>query len=143
MSVTVEEVDKIWREADCIWTEHQIERAIETVSQQIEADLAHKNPLVLVVMKGGLMFGARLLMRLRFALEMDYIHVTRYGMETSGNELLWKVLPQHPLEGRQPVAQARGGVIKPDCVDASLRWRTGGSPVQKVAILLPLDVLRQ
>ena len=100
MSVTVEEVDKIWREADCIWTEHQIERAIETVSQQIEADLAHKNPLVLVVMKGGLMFGARLLMRLRFALEMDYIHVTRYGMETSGNELLWKVLPQHPLEGR-------------------------------------------
>ena len=55
MSVTVEEVDKIWREADCIWTEHQIERAIETVSQQIEADLAHKNPLVLVVMKGGLM----------------------------------------------------------------------------------------
>ncbi|MEN8668223.1 MAG: hypoxanthine-guanine phosphoribosyltransferase, partial [Ketobacter sp.] len=89
MSVTVEEVDKIWREADCIWTEHQIERAIETVSQQIEADLAHKNPLVLVVMKGGLMFGARLLMRLRFALEMDYIHVTRYGMETSGNELLW------------------------------------------------------
>ena len=22
----------------------------------------------------------------------------------------------HPLEGRQPVAQARGGVIKPDCV---------------------------
>ena len=41
------------------------------------------------------------------------------------------------------MAQARGGVIKPDCVDASLRWRTGGSPVKRVAILLPLDVLRQ
>lgn len=100
MSVTVAEVDTIWREADCIWTEQQIERAIETVGQKIEADMADKNPLVLVVMKGGLMFGARLMMRMRFPLEMDYIHVTRYGMETSGAELHWKVLPQHSLEGR-------------------------------------------
>jgi len=100
MSVTVQEVDKIWREADCIWTEQQIERSIETVGQQIESNLADKNPLVLVVMKGGLMFGARLMMRMRFPLEMDYIHGTRYGMETSGTELLWKVLPQHALEGR-------------------------------------------
>lgn len=100
MSVSVAEVDTVWREADCIWTEQQIERAIETVGQKIEADLADKNPLVLVVMKGGLMFGARLMMRMRFPLEMDYIHVTRYGMETSGAELHWKVLPQHSLEGR-------------------------------------------
>jgi hypoxanthine phosphoribosyltransferase len=100
MSVNVSEVDAIWREADCLWTEQQIERAIELVGQQIEADLADKNPLVLVVMKGGLMFGARLMMRMRFPLEMDYIHVTRYGMETSGTELLWKVLPQHSLQGR-------------------------------------------
>jgi len=100
MSVTVAEVDAIWREADCIWTEQQIDRAIEAVAQKIEADLADKNPLVLVVMKGGLMFGARLMMSLRFPLEMDYIHATRYGMETSGSELLWKVLPQHSLEGR-------------------------------------------
>lgn len=100
MSVTVSEVDTIWREADCIWTEQQIERAIESIGQKIEEDLADKNPLVLVVMKGGLMFGASLMMRMRFPLEIDYIHVTRYGMETSGSELLWKVLPQHSLEGR-------------------------------------------
>jgi len=100
MSVSVQEVEKVWREADCIWTEQQIERAIETIAQKIEADLADKNPLVLVVMKGGLIFGARLLMRLRFVLEVDYIHATRYGMETSGSELLWKVLPQHSVEGR-------------------------------------------
>ncbi len=100
MSVDIKEVDKIWREADCLWTEQQIERAIEQVAQTIEADLQDKNPLVLVVMKGGLIFGARLLMRLRFPLEIDYIHATRYGMETSGSELLWKVLPQHGLENR-------------------------------------------
>ena len=35
MSVTVEEVDKIWREADCIWTEQQIERSIDAISQKM------------------------------------------------------------------------------------------------------------
>ena len=100
MSVSVEEVDRIWKEADCLWTEQQIERAIESVAQQIEIDLADKDPLVLVVMKGGMMFGARLTMRLRFPLELDYVHVTRYGMKTSGAELDWKVPPQHSIENR-------------------------------------------
>ncbi|MAR92281.1 MAG: hypoxanthine-guanine phosphoribosyltransferase [Pseudomonadales bacterium] len=100
MSTTANEVETIWREADCLWTEQQIERAIEAVAQTIETDLADKDPLVLVVMKGGMIFGARLVMRLRFPLELDYIHATRYGLETQGAELHWKVLPQHPLEGR-------------------------------------------
>ena len=97
---TAKEAERVWREADCLWTEPQIERAIESTAQLIEQDLQESNPLVLVVMKGGLIFGARLLMRLRFPLEIDYIHATRYGMETSGSELLWKVLPQHELADR-------------------------------------------
>ncbi len=100
MSVTVEEVERIWKEADCLWSLPQIERAIEAVAHQIEADLADKNPLVLVIMKGSMMFGSSLTMRLRFPLELDYVHVTRYGMETSGSELYWKVPPQHSIENR-------------------------------------------
>ena len=100
MTVSLPEVETVWKEADCIWTEPQIERAIEQTSVLIEKDLAHLNPLVLVVMKGGLVFGARMLTRLRFPLEVDYIHATRYGAHTTGSELNWIVSPQHAVEGR-------------------------------------------
>lgn len=100
MSVTTTEVEQIWKEADCLWTGQQIERAIEAVANTIEQDLSEHNPLVLVVMKGGMMFGSSLCLKLRFPLEVDYVHVTRYGMETSGSELHWKVPPQHSIAGR-------------------------------------------
>ena len=100
MSVSIEEVDSVWKQADCLWSNQQVDRAIESQAQAIEGRLADKNPLVLVVMKGGLMFGASLLLKLRFPLEVDYIHVTRYGMGLSGSELQWKVTPQESLEGR-------------------------------------------
>lgn len=100
MSVSLSEVERVWKEADCLWTEHQLERAIEQSAAQIESELADKNPLVLVVMKGGLVFGARLLTRLRFPLEVDYIHASRYGADTIGSELNWIVPPQHTVFGR-------------------------------------------
>lgn len=100
MSIEITEVEKVWREADCLWSEQQLVRAIEQVAQAVEGDLEDKNPLLLVVMTGGLIFGAQLLTRLRFPLELDYIHATRYGSETSGAELQWKAMPQQSLQGR-------------------------------------------
>ncbi len=100
MSPTIAEVDSVWKEADCIWSEQQIERAIDQIAIRIAEDLNDQNPLVLVVMKGGLVFGARLLTRLRFPLEVDYVHATRYGMATSGADLNWIVPPQHDVKGR-------------------------------------------
>ena len=100
MSVTLEEIDKIWKEADCLWSEQQVERAIDVVAQQVEADLSDKNPLLLTVMNGGLVFSSKLTMRLKFPLELDYIHVSRYGEGLSGGELHWKVTPRKNLENR-------------------------------------------
>ena len=100
MTVTLEEVDAVWKEADCLWSEQQVERAIDTVAQQIEADLSEKTPLILTVMNGGLVFSAKLVMRLSIPLEMDYIHVSRYGYGLTGSELQWKVTPQENLENR-------------------------------------------
>ena len=85
---TAKEAERVWREADCLWTEPQIERAIESTAQLIEQDLQESNPLVLVVMKGGLIFGARLLMRLRFPLEIDYIYATRPYYEKLRSSLI-------------------------------------------------------
>lgn len=100
MSVSIEEVETVWNEADCLMSEQQVERAIDQVAQAIEGRLADKNPLILSVMKGGLVFTSELLMRLSFPVELDYIHVTRYGMGLTGKELQWKVTPQEDLTGR-------------------------------------------
>ena len=100
MAVTLEEVKQVWQEADCLWSEQQVERAIDGIAQQIESDLSDANPLLLTVMNGGLVFTSKLMMRLQIPLELDYIHVTRYGFDLTGNELQWKVTPQMNLEDR-------------------------------------------
>ena len=41
-----------------------------------------------------------LLTRLQFPLEIDYIHATRYGKNTYGSELFWKVKPNLDLNDR-------------------------------------------
>jgi hypoxanthine phosphoribosyltransferase len=100
MNVSIPEVESVWKDADCLWTAEQVERAIEAQAKAITQQLADKNPLVLVVMRGGLMYGAQLLLKLRFPLEVDYIHVTRYGRGLSGSELQWKVTPAESMENR-------------------------------------------
>lgn len=100
MPVALEEVERVWQEADCLWSQQQVERAIVGIAQQIDQDLKDANPLVLTVMNGGLVFTSELMMRLTIPLELDYIHVTRYGFGLTGNELQWKVTPQSNLEDR-------------------------------------------
>jgi hypoxanthine phosphoribosyltransferase len=43
---------------------------------------------------------ARQLPLLRFPLEFDYLHATRYDSTTRGGTLTWKVLPQRSVDGR-------------------------------------------
>jgi hypoxanthine phosphoribosyltransferase len=57
-------------------------------------------PLVLGVMGGAVVFAGHLLTQLRFPLEFDYIHVTRYGDTDAGGEVVWKVIPRQNVTGR-------------------------------------------
>lgn len=86
--------------ADCVCSEQDIQSAISRLAQEITAELAEQNPLVYVVMNGGLIFAGQLLPQLRFPLELAYLHATRYGMETSGTTLEWKVHPRFDVKGR-------------------------------------------
>ena len=38
--------------------------------------------------------------QLDFPLEFDYMHVTRYGQDTSGGALSWRAAPWTPVKGR-------------------------------------------
>ncbi|RSZ59229.1 hypoxanthine-guanine phosphoribosyltransferase [Massilia atriviolacea] len=57
-------------------------------------------PLVLGVMGGAVVFTGSLLPQLRFPLEFDYIHVSRYGDDDQGGNVVWKVIPRPSVAGR-------------------------------------------
>ncbi|VXD02630.1 Hypoxanthine-guanine phosphoribosyltransferase [Pseudomonas sp. 8Z] len=94
MPADLAHIRQVMAQADCLFTEAQVEAAIDQVAARINADLAERNPVVFCVMNGGLIFSGKLLTKLNFPLEASYLHATRYRNETSGGELFWKAKPE-------------------------------------------------
>lgn len=91
---------KIYEEADLLAGQAEVERAIDRMAAEITERLHDKRPLVLCVMNGGLIVAGQILPKLRFPLEIDYVHATRYGDNTRGSGLEWRVMPGRELAGR-------------------------------------------
>jgi hypoxanthine phosphoribosyltransferase len=91
---------KVLETAELLYTEVQVRSAIGRMAEQIAAALADSYPLVLAVMGGSVFFAGTLLPMLRFPLEFDYIHASRYRGTTSGGEVVWKVEPGENVRGR-------------------------------------------
>lgn len=77
-----------------------VRSALDDMAAAIAERLAGENPLVLGVMVGALIPLGQLLPRLRFPVEVDYIHATRYRGDTTGSDLVWLARPQSSLHGR-------------------------------------------
>lgn len=86
--------------SDLVCGEHEVQGAIARLAEQISARLRDAYPLVLVVMGGAVVFAGQLLPRLRFPLDLDYVHATRYGAATQGGGLTWRVSPPQEARGR-------------------------------------------
>src|SRR3989337_162575 len=71
----------------------EVRAAIEEVAGQIERKLSGEYPLVLAVMGGAVVFAGQILPLLRFPLDFDYIHASRYGSATRGAGVQWRVRP--------------------------------------------------
>jgi len=78
----------------------EVRDAIVRVSAEISRELRNAYPLVLAVMGGAVVFAGQLLPRLRFPLDFDYVHVTRYGTATQGARVEWRVAPPAQVRGR-------------------------------------------
>jgi hypoxanthine phosphoribosyltransferase len=91
---------EVLREADVVCSEVAVQQALERLAGEIAERLRDRYPLVLSVMGGSVVFSGQLLPLLRFPLEFDYLHATRYDGTTRGGTLLWKVLPRQPVAGR-------------------------------------------
>jgi hypoxanthine phosphoribosyltransferase len=86
-----------------IVTPSQVQAAVRQVADVLNARFkapAAGFPLVLGVMGGAVVFTGTLLPQLDFPLEFDYIHVSRYGDDDRGGQVVWKVIPRQNVAGR-------------------------------------------
>jgi hypoxanthine phosphoribosyltransferase len=95
-----DEAWKLLETADLLCDEAQVQGAIDRLAGEITATLKDRFPLLLAVMGGSVFFAGHLLPRLRFPLEFDYIHASRYGDATSGGKIVWKTEPRDNVRGR-------------------------------------------
>jgi hypoxanthine phosphoribosyltransferase len=96
----LDDIRHIRAKADCLASRAEVDQAISRMAEALHARLANANPLVQVVMNGGLIFAGQILPRLDFPLELSYLHATRYGHATRGHEVEWLNPPQENVNGR-------------------------------------------
>jgi len=91
---------KILDAAEEICAAEVVTATVTRMADEITAVMLQDYPLVLSVMGGAVVFTGQLLPQLRFPLEFDYLHVTRYNNETRGGDINWKVAPRENVAGR-------------------------------------------
>jgi hypoxanthine phosphoribosyltransferase len=94
------EAQAILEDAELVCSADAVARAVERVAAEVTALLGASYPLVLSVMTGSVVFTGHLLPLLRFPLDLDYIHVTRYGDATRGGRIEWRNFPDEKISGR-------------------------------------------
>ena len=100
MSRDISHIHTVEAEAKTIYSQTEIEKALDRMASEITRLLDDQNPLVLCVVIGGIVPTGLLLPRLHFPLELDYLHATRYTGETQGGHLHWAKRPEAELKDR-------------------------------------------
>jgi len=81
------------QDADLLYSEQEVLRAIHTLAKAITAHYENECPIVLSVMNGALVFAGQLIPNLAFPLQLDYIHATRYQGDVEGKNVTWLARP--------------------------------------------------
>ncbi|UOO83266.1 hypoxanthine-guanine phosphoribosyltransferase [Uruburuella testudinis] len=90
--------------AELLFSEAECRSALERLAGEIRTDLGDKYPLLLPVMGGAVVFTGQLLPLLRFPLDFDYVHVSRYGDKLEGGNFNWLRMPEpENIAGRHVV----------------------------------------
>src|SRR3954451_21489997 len=97
------DVQKAWaflENSEPVASAEEVEAAVQRLASEIRSRLSGASPLVLAVMGGAVVFAGQILPRLRFPLDFDYIHASRYGQATRGTHVEWRVSPPGLAKGR-------------------------------------------
>lgn len=100
MSITSYELDEVLSRSELIYSAAQIDHALDKMAAQLNERLKGTQPVVLCVMSGAVVFTGHLLTRLSCYPEVDYVHATRYGDQTTGSTLDWRAYPSNDLKNR-------------------------------------------
>ena len=99
-----ERAKEILKKTEQICTPEEVQAAVTRIATELNERFNHIEtgayPLFLGVMGGAIVFAGQLLPQLTFPLELDLLHVSRYGNEEHGSEVIWKVIPRQNVMNR-------------------------------------------
>ena len=87
-----------------MFSEEEITARVGALAKELDAEYAGKNPLMVAILKGSVMFYADLLRAMTIPLEMDFMAISSYGAgaKSSGEVKLIKDLDRK-IEGRHVI----------------------------------------
>jgi len=91
---------EVFKRADLLHPVSSVEAALDRMAAGITQAIGGSNPLLVCIMTGGVVPFGKLLPRLQFPLEIDYVHATRYGKALTGGQLQWIAGPHLDPRGR-------------------------------------------
>ncbi|MBP6496118.1 MAG: hypoxanthine-guanine phosphoribosyltransferase [Psychrobacter sp.] len=97
--ISNQEIEKTLRNSECLISSIEVAAAYQRLAAQLNLHYAGLNPIVMVVMNGGLIPAGQLLTHLTFYHRMHYIHASRYRDNEGTNELDWKFKPDVSIAG--------------------------------------------
>ena len=134
---------EVHEKAKCIYTKQEIEQALDRMAQEMSGRLADSDPIFLCVLLGGIVPLGNLLPRLDFQLEINYIHLSSYGVKNVAGELHWRAEPTVDLVDRTVV-------IVDDILDSGITLKTAvdyckgkGAKEVLTAVLLDKQITRK
>lgn len=98
--MTYQQTQQILDTAELIHSEQMVTQTVHHMAEAITQALSHQQPLVLCVMGGAVVFTGQLLPQLRFPLDFDYLHLTRYDKKMTGGAIHWQAEPKEDLRDR-------------------------------------------
>ena len=100
-NITPEFIKEVFDKSSVFVTQDQLEQSFDALASEIEGKHKKDNPIAVCVMNGGLFIASEIVKRLRFPLQVDYIHASRYRNEYSGSQTLnWVKTPNIDPTGR-------------------------------------------
>ncbi len=88
------------RSAEELYSAAEVGAALDRMAGDIVRRLGELDPVVMVVMNGGMIPAGQLLLRLDMPLQVAYLHATRYAGATRGSALSWIARPRLAVRNR-------------------------------------------
>ena len=99
MNLSNNQLQEILANSECLISGSAINEAYDRLAQQLNLHYQGLNPLILVVMNGGLIPAGQLLTRLNFFHRLGYLHASRYLDNRGGSTINWLARASAPVTG--------------------------------------------